>query len=181
MLWNWYTVDACFLSSSWRITNGGSMAATCIGVAFLVVLLEFTRRLGKEYDLLIRRQWAVRASQLSRINSSSTSTSTEDAAAAGPITIKFRATPLQQLIRSLLHATTFAAAYIVMLLAMYFNGFIILSIILGAGLGKLLCDWETLEITLDLDHHHAGSSSSSAKEHSRVTATTCEDPTVCCG
>ncbi|CEH15985.1 Copper transporter [Ceraceosorus bombacis] len=146
------------------------MAATCIGVAFLVVLLEFTRRLGKEYDLLIRRQWAARALQLSRINSSRTSTE-DAAAAAGPITIKFRATPLQQLIRALLHATTFAAAYIVMLLAMYFNGFIILSIILGAGLGKLICDWETLQITLD--------QADIAKEDR--AATTCEDPTVCCG
>merc|ERR1712000_102296 len=50
MLWNWNTIGACFLSSSWRITNGGMMAATCIGVLLFSVLLEFCRRLGKEYD-----------------------------------------------------------------------------------------------------------------------------------
>jgi copper transporter 1 len=43
---------------------------------------------------------------------------------------------------------TFAVAYIVMLLAMYFNGYIIISIFLGAGLGKFLCDWTTFRIPL---------------------------------
>ena len=43
MLWNWYTVDACFLSTSWRINNDGAFAATCIGVVLLVVALEVLR------------------------------------------------------------------------------------------------------------------------------------------
>jgi len=32
MLWNWYSLDACFLSHAWQITSHAAFAATCIGV-----------------------------------------------------------------------------------------------------------------------------------------------------
>jgi copper transporter 1 len=65
MLWNRSTIDACFLASSWQITNNGMMAATCIGVAFMVVLPEALRRVGKEYDNRILQHFQHRAAFLS--------------------------------------------------------------------------------------------------------------------
>jgi len=62
----------------------------------------------------------------------------------------------------------FGLAYLIMLLAMYFNGYIIISIIIGAFLGKFLCDWGTLQVAL--------SDPISGKD-----AEGCDDPTVCCG
>jgi solute carrier family 31 (copper transporter), member 1 len=56
MLWNWYTVDACFISSSWHVTSSGMFAGSCIGVILLVMLLEFLRRSVKEFDRYIIRQ-----------------------------------------------------------------------------------------------------------------------------
>jgi copper transporter 1 len=41
---------------------------------------------------------------------------------------------------------TLGLAYIVMLLVMGFNGYIFVSIILGAVLGKFLCDWMVVRI-----------------------------------
>lgn len=41
-------------------------------------------------------------------------------------------------------ALTFAAAYFVMLLAMYFNGYIIMCIFLGAWLGAFVFTWEAM-------------------------------------
>ncbi|KLU88240.1 hypothetical protein MAPG_07227 [Magnaporthiopsis poae ATCC 64411] len=35
MLFNTYTIDACFLTSDWHIKNEGMFAATCIGVLLL--------------------------------------------------------------------------------------------------------------------------------------------------
>lgn len=55
MLWNWNTVDACFLSESWQIKSAGGFAGLCIGVILLVILLEFLRRLSKFYDNHIYR------------------------------------------------------------------------------------------------------------------------------
>lgn len=50
MLWNWYTVDTCFLSSSWQNTTKGMFAGSVIGVFFLVIAIEGVRRLAREYD-----------------------------------------------------------------------------------------------------------------------------------
>ncbi|KJZ77668.1 hypothetical protein HIM_02845 [Hirsutella minnesotensis 3608] len=159
MLWNWNTIDACFLSSSWHIRNNGMFAATCIGVMLLVVLVEFLRRMGKEYDAFLLRQ--ARRELAHRY---------VDGKMFDAPVITFRATVLQQLTRSVIHALTFAGAYIVMLLAMYFNGYVIICIFLGAGLGKFLCDWLVVEIDVDQGQN---------AEPSSVKGI--EEPSVCCG
>jgi len=178
MLWNWNTVDACFLTETWQIKNDGMMAASCIGVLLLVVLLEFCRRVGKEYDIYIARQFqrhvsAQTAASKAAVAGNSTSCCAPaepvEAPVFGPQTITFRASPLQQLIRSVLHMFTFGIAYIVMLLAMYFNGYIIISIFLGAGIGKFFCDWLVLKVTVGGDESSKGGPSG------------IEDATVCCG
>lgn len=50
MLWNWNTIDSCFISSSWRTSTRAQFAGSVIGVFFLVVGIEAVRRLGREYD-----------------------------------------------------------------------------------------------------------------------------------
>ncbi|KAK1971668.1 ctr copper transporter [Colletotrichum sublineola] len=168
MLWNWYTIDACFLSQSWQIKNAGMFAASCIGVSLLTVLLEVSRRLGKEYDSLVQRQFQARAAELQARIPKETDCC-EPTTIVAPQTLVFRASPLQQLIRSLLHAVTFGLAYIVMLLAMYYNGYIIISIIIGAGLGKFLCDWLVVRVVLE------------AATTPGTNAAGIEEPSVCCG
>ncbi|EFQ32874.1 ctr copper transporter [Colletotrichum graminicola M1.001] len=153
MLWNWNTVDACFLAESWQIKNHGMMAASCIGVVLLVVAHECLRRLGKEYDGIILRQVQRQVANLSADFQSSEKgkrlCATEPSACASPPqALTFRASPLQQLARAIIHAVAFGVAYIIMLLAMYFNGYVIISIIIGAGLGKFLCDWFVVRIQI---------------------------------
>ncbi|KAK8063066.1 high affinity copper protein [Apiospora hydei] len=170
MLWNWNTVDACFLTSSWHIPSEGAFAATCIGVVLMVVILECLRRAGKEYDALILRQFKRHvAAQRLAASKDKTVEPPEEATPNRPQIITFRASPLQQLTRSVIHAVTFGLAYIVMLLAMYFNGYIIISIIIGAGIGKFLCDWMVYKVVID------GEDGAAAKVDG------IEDPTVCCG
>ncbi|KAJ5677556.1 uncharacterized protein N7477_003189 [Penicillium maclennaniae] len=153
MLFNWYTIDACFLSSEWKIQNNGMFAATCIGVILLVMLVEFCRRIGREYDAFLVRQFQRQA--LARFPHSD----------QGVGRITFRTTPLQQFVRAVIHALTFGGAYIVMLLAMYFNGYVIICIFVGAGLGKFFCDWMVVTIGIDVDEKAKG----------------VEESTICCG
>jgi solute carrier family 31 (copper transporter), member 1 len=91
-------------------------AASCIGVALLVVCLEFLRRIGNDYDAAILRKFrqhvSVRAAQIHATNILESATS-------GPQFVTFRATPLQQLTRAVIYAVTFGVVYILMLLAMY--------------------------------------------------------------
>lgn len=188
MLWNWYTIDACFLSSSWHINSNGAFAATCIGVILMVILLEGLRRLGKEYDEHIQRDFAARVALIANggINGGVAQQSNTAAAvcpagsgpsnasreALAPQTVTFRASPLQQLIRSLIHTATFGLAYIVMLLAMYYNGYVIICILIGALLGKFLCDWLTRTVTITPGGEALVKDSN---------ANGIEEPTVCCG
>jgi len=121
MLWNWYTVDACFLARSWKIKSTGTFAASCIGVVLLVMVLYIVRRTQREYELFILRSHLRSISQ------------TQDKPNP-PCRLK----PLQMMIRAFLDTCQLGLAFIIMLLAMYFNGYIFISILIGGFLGSLL-------------------------------------------
>lgn len=146
MLWNWTTIGACFLSKDWHIKNSSMFAATCIGVLLLTMLLEFLRRLGKEYDEFLVRQFQRRAETAAPVLTARGCAGGTEFLHSHVVT--FRASLVQQAIRALIHGVTFGGAYITMLLAMYFNGYIIVCIFLGAGLGKFLCDWLVVKIDI---------------------------------
>lgn len=206
MLWNWYTIDSCFLAESWHVGSNGAFAASCIGTILLVIILEALRRVGKEYDDWILRGFQARAAQ-SRLNafsgpsntagpSSSSSSATggnPKAAASAKVTpasaawkrlggagapvgggagraVVFRASPLQQVFRAVIHAVTLGLAYIIMLLVMSYNGYIIICVILGGGIGKFFCDWMTRQYIIDGD--------GSGEEEEGAAGI--EEPSVCC-
>ncbi|KAJ5386241.1 hypothetical protein N7509_008782 [Penicillium cosmopolitanum] len=247
MLWNWYTIDACFLAHSWQIKSRGMFAGSCIGVICLVLCLEALRRLGREYDAFILRRARQRrmylhestlegnaedpttkklpgngafgASLLPKTGengchqaaaesrpavdqqdpilpspgSSNENTSGEPQITATAVAnradqsldpshkspwfsvfpkpkpvnqqqwengvpasprvacfpsqdIRHRPSPIEQVVRALLHTFQFGVAYIVMLLAMYYNGYIIICIFLGAFLGSLIFSWEYVSL-----------------------------------
>ncbi len=172
-----------FLAESWHVRSAGAFAASCIGVALLAFSIEFFRRVGKEYDSAILRKFQ------SSVNARSADLKTSNGSESSlpePQYLIFRATPLQQFIRSVIHAITFGVAYIVMLLgksklefsdedtnkvrasAMYYNGYIIFSIFIGAGLGKFVCDWMVQKVPI------GGMLANS-------TSQTVDETTVCCG
>ncbi|RMD44449.1 hypothetical protein DV735_g744, partial [Chaetothyriales sp. CBS 134920] len=156
MLWNWYTIDACFLSESWRITSAGMFAGSCIGVICLVIMLEFLRRVQREYDAFTRRQDA-------RLHSAVGSAARGVESGFSSITGNGSSDLKTGLIRSLIHMLQFAVAYFVMLLAMYYNGYFIICIFIGAFLGSFIFSWDQLLASpVDQGQCH-------------------EDATVCCG
>lgn len=191
MLWNWYTIDSCFLAESWHISSSGAFAASCIGTILLVMVLEALRRLGKEYDDSILRGFRAGAASLSDSYPSSRPASLKggssggnaakvgvETTVAGPASsggrmVVFRASPLQQVIRSLIHAVTLGLAYIIMLLVMSYNGYIIICVIIGGGLGKFFCDWMTRKVLIVGN----GAVDVGSDENSAGI----EEPSVCCG
>ena len=139
-------------------------AGSCIGVILLVVSLEFLRRLGREYDRYIVGQFkyqnitAASAQEDASISSSSEgNTNNNGKAFAGvnertarsrtfgatdPKAQPFRPNFLQQMVRAGLHMVQFGVAYFIMLLAMYYNGYIIICILIGAFIGSFIFSWE---------------------------------------
>ena len=141
-----------------------------------VLLLEFLRRLQREFDRrLIGPQQQQRSIHTtdgdddnttrtsngdpSKMNSSvSTNGVDTDSQPPSPLsplrhrerlggTTRHVPTLWQQLVRAALHTMQFAVAYIVMLLAMYYNGYIIVCIFLGVFVGSMVFAWDGLGVT----------------------------------
>jgi len=111
MLWNWYTIDTCFISSTWHIRSAGMFAGSCIGVILLVMLLELLRRSVKEYDRFLVRKHL--SQQPPAVASDSAGILPKDGVAIPQG--GYRPTVLEQAVRALLHTCQFAVAYFVML------------------------------------------------------------------
>lgn len=118
------------------------MAGSCIGVICLVVALEALRRAAREYDAYISRGALAAASAGAQPLTSAGASMAHDSDSdrKNPLAACDGGTPgrkvnaftpnlFQQLVRALLHMLQFAVAYIIMLLAMYFNGYIIVCIV----------------------------------------------------
>lgn len=123
MLWNWYTVDSCFIARSWHVRSNGAFAGSCIGVILLVIALEFIRRTQREYDAFILRQWKSSVTELQAERSESGSSTAKQPLSAVVIPFQqrsgvFQPSIFQQFIRSLLYMVQFGVGYFVMLLAM---------------------------------------------------------------
>ncbi|RYC65854.1 hypothetical protein CHU98_g352 [Xylaria longipes] len=150
MLWNWDTVDTCFLSQSWQIHSRGAFVGFCIGVILLVVLLEFFRYAARRYDQYLvdqhQKEATLAAESLTPPNAPESLNAKEHQVIHTAVSItSFRPCAFQQAMRALLHTLQFATAYWIMLLAMYFNGYIIISIIVGAFVGSFIFQWGRLD------------------------------------
>jgi len=141
-------------------------AASCLAVIGLVLLLEFLRRLQREYDRHLLHRSEQRATiDVKKGNTCRISTaegrgnvrgSCEDPpSSALPLLGDWeRSLPLrgpgyspsvfQQAIRSGMYMLQFAVAYLIMLLAMYYNGYILVCIFIGAFMGSFIFSWDAL-------------------------------------
>jgi len=170
MLGNWKTIGACFLTRSWMISTSGQFAGSCIGVAFWVILTECIRRFAREYDRLViatavesitRSQQQFPEKWIENGVHNSVSSEEDQSAKSFPTHalsmvfglpprtltargLRIRPTFLQQCVRTLLYGMQFTSAYLIMLIAMTYNGYMLLSIILGAMVGYFATTWDTL-------------------------------------
>lgn len=134
-------------------------AGSCIGVIGLVMSLEFLRRVGREHDLLIARQAAgvaaaAAASPVPALRSGATdpetpktpATSMAPRPSVGEGRLRLSRAMVHHVVRTVLHTLQFGVAYIVMLLAMYYNGYIIICIFVGAFLGAFVFAWDAVTV-----------------------------------
>ncbi|KAK0656907.1 fungal-specific transcription factor domain-containing protein [Cercophora newfieldiana] len=117
MFWNWRTVDACFISSGWRIQSASMFAGTCIIVILFTITHQGFRFLGKFYD-----RWA-----MERFGDGEC----------------YRPTVLMQLVRAGIHTLQVVTAYFLMILAMYLNGWYIICIFIGSFIGFFVFHWDS--------------------------------------
>lgn len=148
MLWNWYTVDSCFLSHDWKIQSTGSFAGLCFGVLLMAIALQFLGWAARFYDRRL-----VRHHQFNAIANMTTTVpapgpgdeliASTDEHHSSPTSL-FRPNLWEQALRALIRTMQFALAYWIMLMAMYYNGYIIICIIIGSFIGTYVFHWERM-------------------------------------
>ncbi|ODN96369.1 solute carrier family 31 (copper transporter), member 1 [Cryptococcus wingfieldii CBS 7118] len=153
MLFNTYTIDACFLSSNWHITSKGMFAGSVIGIFFLCVLIEAVRRLGREYDRWLVRNAAtsccpsvISAASLSELGK-------DDGVNVAKSVIQYVPSWPHQLLRSFVYGSQFTAGFIVMLTGMYFNIWILIAIFIGQTAGYFFFGRDTVSGELEQSSH----------------------------
>jgi copper transporter 1 len=125
MLWNWETIDLCLFSRQWHIASNAQFAATCIAIIVLAMSVGFFRRLTKEYDVKILKDYQKRCAILRKKKSGSIIDSRRSSASFSSrltvflhhdtIATRFRPDPVQQIVRALLHLSQFVIGYFLML------------------------------------------------------------------
>lgn len=188
MLWNWYTIDSCFIARSWHVTSRGMFAGTCIGVFFWVVSYCWLHRFIVEYDNAIvdfkTKKYQLNSNCCCAPEDGSNS-SVDDKSGAGnmehaavdtqiaigtdfwtPLMKTFQhqwlfswinkkenleekiiyPSALEHFSRSGLYLMEWTVSYLIMLMWMYYNGYLIITMILGYFFGQLLFNYTPLTI-----------------------------------
>lgn len=183
MLWNWYTINSCFLSRSWHVKSRGMFAGTCIGVFFWVMAYCWFHRFIVEYDNAIVEY---RTKQYLNLNAGSedgcccvesnkekgdSSSSSDDSEIVQTAPGKDLWTPLiktfshkwylawtkktpgviypspaEHIGRSGLYLMEWTVSYLIMLMWMYYNGYIVITMILGYFFGQLFFNYTPLTV-----------------------------------
>ncbi|ODV63344.1 high-affinity Cu transporter CTR3, partial [Ascoidea rubescens DSM 1968] len=171
MLWNWYSIDTCLISRTWKNDTKAKFAGSCVGVFFLLIAVQWFRRVMREYKRTILQN---KKSQLANTNISSLSTKTNN--------FKLQSSPIQDFLVPILSCLShnwfwalnsqnaivkndniyiypnvlehifycaldtieWSVHHVVMLLFMYFNGYIFISCMVGAMVGYFLFHYEPM-------------------------------------
>ncbi|KAH7336325.1 Ctr copper transporter family-domain-containing protein [Rhexocercosporidium sp. MPI-PUGE-AT-0058] len=149
MLLNWHTIDACFLSSIFHIRSSFTFFIACLGAFLLVISLEFLRRFQREFDRHLRKRNEFLQAKAYVLPEEIEEKLLDKGTDAEKPRQKGLVVMLEQLLRGMIHVVQFSVSYCIMLLFMYSNGYIIISILVGALVGFALFTRDTLYSSRD--------------------------------
>ena len=119
MLFNWDIFSVCVIFEWWKIDSLWGMFMTMLLIVFFSMMYERLRLLGRTYDLALAETALKKVAQREE--------------EGGVRTIRF--THSQQMFRSLLYALQVFLAFMLMLVFMTYNGFLMIAVVVGSALG----------------------------------------------
>lgn len=190
MLWNWYTINSCFLARSWHVTSRGMFAGTCIGIFFWVMAYCWFHRFIVEYDNAIvdykRKKYNLTCGSCCAGGAATDASSEEKGSTEEQDAVVTESTkspgsdywtplkntfshkwylawmnkdketiypsPLEHIGRSGLYLMEWTVSYLIMLLWMYYNGYVIITMILGYFFGQLFFNYTPLTVMPKRDY-----------------------------
>jgi len=168
MLWNWNTVDSCLITPGWQVSTNAEFTAICVGIGAIAFGIQALRRMMGELDAwAIRRQAAeflsiadgplpdpasthdvhLKARYAKALQDNMRGIVLPDepspqqkATAQLTAAVRYPQRPgfYFHLASALLTAAICGAGLVLMLLTVYFNGYIFFSIVIGTFLGYAL-------------------------------------------
>lgn len=159
MLWNWYTKDVCFIAESWKTSTKGIFAGTCIGVFGLLLAINWWRRILSQYKIYCAE---LRSEEVDDFISAGGEV-TVKAPPSEAMTPFFQTLKhewfwrldknlcvevdgqiyiypsiFEHLLYCVGDTMEWSVHHCVMLLFMYFNGYVFISCMIGAGIGFMI-------------------------------------------
>ncbi|KLO20369.1 Ctr-domain-containing protein [Schizopora paradoxa] len=152
MLWNTQIIDTCIVFPSWHIRSHGGFVLSCIAIVALGVFYEWLRFFARRVDRTVARsllnaqgKGRVSPSGAGRSRSASPLRSNEIAEDEGLLSGRpslqhptAKVPVLARLTRATLYASTVFLSFFLMLVFMTYNAYLIIAVVLGAGLGHYL-------------------------------------------
>lgn len=131
MLWNSQIIDTCVVFKSWHIRSNAGFVLSCFAIVLLGIFFEWLRSYARRVD----RKILAKASK-GRVRLAD---SREGSRERGEDAPKFPAVSrASQVYRSILYAITVFISFFLMLVFMTYNAYLILSTVVGAGIGHYL-------------------------------------------
>lgn len=178
MLWNWNTKNVCFIAESWQTTTKALFAGTCLGVFGLLIAMVWWRRLlaqYKHYITVVRQDEVTQLVQLgAKIDEAPANIPAESnvfmhlfsvfnhnwlLTVNQNLAVQKKDTDTLEVYPSIFEHTLmcvgdtieWSAHHCVMLLFMYFNGYVFISAMIGAGIGWFLFGYNRVQRMVNVD------------------------------
>lgn len=166
MLWNWYTDDVCFIAESWKTSTKGIFAGTCIGVFGLLLAINWWRRILSQYKIYCAelrneevKEYIASGGTVTERNTSNTHMTPFfktlkhewfwrfDKNLCVEVDNKIYIYPsvFEHILYCIGDTMEWSVHHCIMLLFMYFNGYVFISCMIGAGVGFMLFQNKPLE------------------------------------
>nr|CAG8487422.1 11808_t:CDS:2 [Entrophospora candida] len=132
MLFNWDIEHLCVVFSWWHINSIPILILSCGIIILIGVIYEYTKYLSKNYDKKLYQE------EYRSIPEDDNLVSNEEESRSRGSRISTRASKSQQVLRSLIYSIQTTLSLFIMLIFMTYNGFLIISVVLGAFIGSYI-------------------------------------------
>ncbi|KAL2198977.1 Ctr copper transporter family-domain-containing protein [Corynascus similis CBS 632.67] len=149
MLFTWDSTDLCVVFRQWHVTSHLGLAATLVAVVAICAGYEALREAVRRYEATLARR--IETAPLPRSSSPSPRYSEESATETAPflspsLVIGQNREQLARrahIIKSVLYGIQNFYAFMIMLIFMTYNGWVMIAVSVGAGLGYLVFGGKT--------------------------------------
>ncbi|KAI8967815.1 Ctr copper transporter [Mycotypha africana] len=157
MLFNWQVKDVCIVFEFWHIHNILELVMSCLAIFLIAAGYEYIRVCFASCEQWSQAEKKKVAGQNALVGNGGNEEDCETANQGGSFLRKnmilARYSYREQALRSIIYAFLVAVSFWLMLVFMTYNGYLMIAVVLGAGIGHFLFGNGKSKATHDLQCH----------------------------